>query len=110
MLFRSPESPVLSPGWRYSLNVVTDIKATDDFLTLDEKDKACSIESKEDCSTRSFVKRVSQACGCLPLSLRSKVYATVNISVLIFSMKQILFLVEHLFPGEVSLCQERVCH
>ena len=73
------ESPVLSPGWQYNLNVFAHVKATDDFLTLDEKDKDCSIESKEDCSTRSYVMRVTQGCGCLPLSLRSKDYSMVNL-------------------------------
>ena len=73
------ESPVLSPGWQYNLNVFAHVKATDDFLTLDEKDKHCSNESKEVCSTMSYVRRVTQGCGCLPLSLRSEDYSMVNL-------------------------------
>ena len=74
--FASPDlfldSPALSPGWQYNLNDVTDIKTTDDFLNLDDKDKGCSIESKEECSTRTYVKRLTENCDCLPLSMKTE--------------------------------------
>ena len=63
------DSPAFSPGWAYNLNAVTDIKATPDFLNL--QDKGCSTESKEECSTKYYINRVTQACGCLPFSLRT---------------------------------------
>ena len=50
--------PALSPGWHYNLDVVTDIKVTSHFLQLD--DIGCSIESKENCSTRIYVDRVTK--------------------------------------------------
>ena len=73
------DSPVLTPGWRYNLNLLTDIKATADYLALDEKVKGCSLESKENCSSNSYVKRVTKLCGCLPLSTRTRHHSKVAI-------------------------------
>ena len=58
---------MLTPGWNYNLNVVKNIKVTDDFMTLDQKN--CSDESYENCMTRIYVNKVEDKCGCLPFSM-----------------------------------------
>ena len=66
-------SPAFSPGWQYNLNGVMELKATSDFLKLENK--GCSFESKEDCSLRNHISTVTQKCGCLPLNIRTKEYS-----------------------------------
>ena len=60
-------SPVLTPGWKYNLNAVKEIKVTDDFLA--RADKGCGIEPRENCTTRNYLEKVVNKCGCLPLSM-----------------------------------------
>ena len=72
------ESPAFSPGWQYNLNAVTDIKVTSEFLDL--AIKGCSTETREDCSTRNYIGKVTETCGCLPLSLRTDTDSKVDIS------------------------------
>ena len=67
------DSPSLSPGWQYNLNAVNDIKVTTGFMNHDNK--GCSKEAREDCSTRSYVSRVTQGCGCLPFSTRTEEFS-----------------------------------
>ena len=64
------DTPILPVDWKYNLNVIKDIKATEDFL--DRKDKGCSsVESYENCTTREYLDKVLKSCGCLPLSMIS---------------------------------------
>ena len=67
MLFVILDTPTLYSGWKYNLNAVKDIKVTDDFMSLDEKD--CSGETYGNCTTRTYVKKVENECGCLPFSM-----------------------------------------
>ena len=60
-------SPILTPGWKYNLNIVKDKRATKDFL--EREDKGCSLESYDNCTTRIYVDKVIKKCGCLPLSM-----------------------------------------
>ena len=62
---------MLTPGWEYNLNVVKNIKGTADFLNLDDSVKDCQLEPYDNCTTRSYVERVTQKCGCLPLNMRT---------------------------------------
>ena len=73
---------MLSPGWRYKLNVVKEIKGTKEFLSLSNTVKDCQIETNSICTTRSYVNRIVEKCGCLPLHMLinpepSQVYSTV---------------------------------
>ena len=43
---------------------------TDSFLGLDEDDRGCQNEEPyTNCTTRSYLRRVTQKCGCLPFAL-----------------------------------------
>ena len=54
----------------YALTSVKQIKVTNDYLKL--KNKKCQgKESYEECTTRSFLRRVEQECNCLPYRLRN---------------------------------------
>ena len=56
----------------YALNVVKEIKITDDFLSLDVKTKKCqNKESVRDCSTRKYLKKLEENCNCVPYKLRN---------------------------------------
>ena len=63
------DSLKLSPGWEYNLNVIKHIHGTEDFLNLDDAIKDCQLKPQDNCTTRSFVERVTKKCGCLPLSM-----------------------------------------
>ena len=54
------------------MNDVTNIKVSSDFWDYDGK--GCSRVSKEDCSTRSYIVRVTEECGCLPLAIWTEEY------------------------------------
>ena len=56
---------MLKPGWKYNLNVIKLINGTKNYLAKPDKD--CQLESRDNCTTRSYVERVSRKCGCLPI-------------------------------------------
>ena len=60
----------LSPGWEYNLNVIKNFKGTEDFLSLSDNAKGCQLESFENCTTRTYVEKLIEICGCLPLSMK----------------------------------------
>ena len=62
----------LNTGWKYNLNVVKDIKVTEDFLDLDSDVRKCNRKGYADCKTRAYLDGILQNCGCLPLSLMLK--------------------------------------
>ena len=46
------------------------ISVTDSFLGLDDEDKGCQNEEPyTNCTTRAYLRRVTQKCGCLPFAL-----------------------------------------
>ena len=61
---------MLAPGWKYNLNAIKHIKGTEGFLDLADSVKDCQLEPQDNCTTRSYVDRVTQKCGCLPLSMQ----------------------------------------
>ena len=61
---------MLSPGWKYNLNVVKFINGTDKFMALEDSVKGCQIQPFDSCTTLSYVERLVQECSCLPLSMR----------------------------------------
>ena len=54
----------------YNLTIVKDIKATDDFFSLDENVRGCQKDSKEDCTTMKYIDALENSCHCLPFQLR----------------------------------------
>ena len=60
---------MLTPGWKYKLNALKQIKGTEGFLYLADSIKYCQLEPQDNCTTRSYVDRVTRKCGCLPLSM-----------------------------------------
>ena len=63
------DSLMLKPGREYNLNNIKLIQATDDFMNLDNAIKKCHAEHYDNCTTRNYVERVIQECGCLPLNI-----------------------------------------
>ena len=63
------DTPALSPGWKYNLNDIKDIIATESFLALENK--GCSIESYESCTTRKYTDQIIEKCRCLPARIRT---------------------------------------
>ena len=55
---------------------MTDIIATAVFISSDQK--GCSLDSKENCATQKYVKKVTEECGCLPFSIKTEEYAKVR--------------------------------
>ena len=56
----------------YALNVVKEIKVTDDYLGLDQETRKChNKESVEECSTRKYLKMMEEICDCVPYRLRN---------------------------------------
>ena len=82
---------MLTPGWKYNLNVVKKIKGTKDFLDLADSVKDCQLEPYDNCTTRSFKEKVIQSCMCLPLKMQTKEDEQVNrkIKISYFSLLQI---------------------
>ena len=72
MKYLSLDSLLLTPGWKYNLNVVKSIKGTENFFALADSVKDCQLEPYDNCTTRSYVERVIQSCNCLPLKMRTK--------------------------------------
>ena len=69
---------MLTPGWKYNLNVVKNIKGTEDFFSLPDSVKDCQLEPYDNCTTRSYIGRVVQSCNCLPLKMWIKDYEKVT--------------------------------
>ena len=62
----------LRVGKEYNLNVVKEVKVTDEFLGLDEKVRKCSNdESFAVCMTKHYINNLIKKCKCLPFSIRS---------------------------------------
>ena len=60
---------MLTPGWKYNLNAIKNIKGAEDFKDLADSVKDCQLEPSDNCTTRSYVERLSKKCGCLPMSM-----------------------------------------
>ena len=55
----------------YNLNVLKEIKVTDDFLGLDLDVRQCQNEEPLiNCTTRKHLKTMLEECGCLPFNIR----------------------------------------
>ena len=55
---------------QYNLNILTEIKATDDFIGLDKEVRKCqNRETYDDCRSKEYKKKIKQTCGCIPLSI-----------------------------------------
>ena len=55
----------------YNLNVLKEIKVTDSYLGLDQRERGCQNEEPPDtCTTRKYHKTILGKCGCLPVNIR----------------------------------------
>ena len=58
-------------GKEYNLNVVKEVKVTEDFLGLRREVTKCqNDETYNDCKTRQYYEKLKSACQCLPFSIR----------------------------------------
>ena len=55
----------------YNLNVLTEIKATDSYVGLDQDVTKCQNEEPFfNCTTRNYIENIRAKCGCLPLTVQ----------------------------------------
>ena len=58
-------------GKEYNLNIIKEIKVTEDFLALSENIRRCqNDESYDECITRIYIDALKQNCKCLPFPIR----------------------------------------
>ena len=100
LYYNIPDTPTLYSGWKYNLNAVKDIKVTDDFMTLDQK--GCGDEAYENCTSRTYVRKVVDKCGCLPFSISFN-NSKVTISLKILCLKT--FAGQNLLSREYEMCK-----
>ena len=56
----------------YQLTSVKDVRVTNEFLSLDVKDRKCQHESTlSDCQTDHYISQMKNICHCLPFSIWS---------------------------------------
>ena len=59
----------MSGEGEYNLNIVTEEKVTESFLGMDQSVRGCQNEEHYDeCTTRQYIEKMKEKCGCLPLS------------------------------------------
>ena len=52
----------------YNINVITEIKATESYLGMDQDITKCQKEEPlYNCTTRIYLQSILRNCGCLPL-------------------------------------------
>ena len=60
----------MSGDGSYNLNVLKEVKVTESFNNLGEDVKKCqNVETYDECTTRHYMKKLRQKCGCLPLAI-----------------------------------------
>ena len=72
------DSVTLSGEGEYNLNILNQIDVTQSFLGLPEEVRNCqNAESYVNCTTRHYLEKLKEKCGCLPLALaQDQVYIT----------------------------------
>ena len=64
------DSLILKSGKEYNLNVVKQVKVTEDFLAMDKADIKCqNHESFDECTTRLYLDELKSSCGCIPFHM-----------------------------------------
>ena len=64
------DSLILKSGKEYNLNVVKQVKVTEDFLAMDKADIKCqNHESFDECTTRLYLDDLKSRCGCIPFHM-----------------------------------------
>ena len=58
------------PG-SYAMTALKKMTGTESFLIQTDEEKKCMLETLEDCQAKSFIGRVQNKCGCVPLALSS---------------------------------------
>ena len=65
---------VLEGEGHYALNLIKDIKVTEEFLGLGQEITRCQTrEFRADCVSRRYQEQVLAFCHCAPLYIRSQV-------------------------------------
>ena len=68
--FFSLEPVMLNGEGEYNLNDLLDIEVSDSFLGLEQDIKGCqNDEPFHNCTTKHYIEKVQNQCGCLPLNL-----------------------------------------
>ena len=63
----------------YNLNVIKEVKVTEDYLKLDIEERQCqTYEPLENCTTKFYMKKIMDQCGCIPWSLANEHSTTVH--------------------------------
>ena len=71
MITYFPEPVKLIGEGEYNLNVLTEIKVTESYLSLDQNVRECQNEEPfYNCTTRKYFDTILRECGCLPLHIR----------------------------------------
>ena len=70
----------------YNQDALKDIEVTDSYLGMDQEIRGCQdSEPYYNCTTREYINRIKEKCGCLPLNMRLSaeviLYSFLNISV-----------------------------
>ena len=60
----------LSLDYTYDLNGLTVYAAKDSLFSLDENDRRCGKEAKDNCETKKYIDALVNKCKCLPFKLR----------------------------------------
>lgn len=73
-MIKNTEEPVTFTGdGEYNLDVLTEIKAADSFLEIDQDVRDCqNVETFYGCTSRHYMDNIIRDCGCLPINLKSK--------------------------------------
>ena len=92
----------------YNLNVVKEILATDDFLSMKKETIKCqNYESSNECVGRKYTEAIKDHCNCLPLNLRTsnKVKRYLYIYIYINSYTSLLFRCDSISRNSYVLIQ-----
>ena len=55
----------------FNLNVMKEVKVTNDFLGLDKSIQGCEMEkSFDNCTTLKMIENIKKECKCLPFNIR----------------------------------------
>ena len=60
-----------SKNGSYALSVLKKMTGTASFMKMSDELKGCQVETYEECSSRKYLARVAEECGCVPWALSS---------------------------------------
>ena len=67
----TPEPVTLIGEGEYNQDALKDIEVTDSYLGMDQEIRGCQdSEPYYNCTTREYISRIKEKCGCLPINMR----------------------------------------